>query len=262
MRKRTVLGIVVVCAALFAGGCSKGFNAFAPLTPSLKDQPKTLENAANAYASGDYVTAMEQYEQLMKDNPGSSEAKYGYVKAYVKNAGFDISTFIKNGTGNSSPALFAPAVSKGPILDDRYNPFGVNVLGMERICATIISCLRPIAEGLCTDGYVPANDVSVNATLGFALLLNGVFNIVDPGLDGSVDYNFYDFGGGTVKVVYYGTTTQVPTGLFPLYKAWATGYLTDSIKYIHVASVTSGGGSIWTDVEAFLTDVKTTINNL
>jgi len=84
MRKRIVLGIAVVCAALFAGGCSKGFNAFAPLTPSLKDQPKTLENAANAYASGDYVTAMEQYEQLMKDNPGSSEAKYGYVKAYVK----------------------------------------------------------------------------------------------------------------------------------------------------------------------------------
>ncbi len=261
MKKKLVLGIAIACAALFAGGCSKGFNVFAPFTPSPGSLPATVANAANSYAAGDYAGAMAQYKAIADADPSNVEASYGYVKAYVKNAGFDIATFIKNGTGNSAPAaLFSPAMKKGPILNDRFYPFGVNVLAMEGICNVIIQYLKPIADGTYT-GSIPSNDVGLNTTLAFAYLLQGVFTICDPGLDGSLDYNFYD-SNGTIKVVFWGTENEPTSGTFNTVKQTAKDALDNSIKYLRVANTTSGGGTIWVDVEKFLSDIRTQLNTI
>src|SRR3989339_2013210 len=101
MKKRIVLGIAIACTALFVGGCSKGFNIFSPFTPAVGTLPATTENAANAYAAGDYTAAMAMYADVVAGQPTNSSARYGYVKSYVKNAGFDIASFITNGVGMS-----------------------------------------------------------------------------------------------------------------------------------------------------------------
>src|SRR3989339_24264 len=87
MKKRIVLGIAIACVALFVGGCTKGFNIFAPLTPAAGTLAPTPENAANAYAAGDYAAAMAMYADVVANEPANSSARYGYVKSYVKNAG-------------------------------------------------------------------------------------------------------------------------------------------------------------------------------
>ena len=261
MRKAIVIGMTLACMALLVGGCSKGFNLFAPLTPAIAGDKK-LADAANAYATGDYATAMVIYQKLMTDNPSSSEAKYGYVKSYVKSVGFDIGTFIKNGTGHGAPPFSAPVVgvAKGPVLDSRTDPFGLNVTKMRNLSNNLITYLGPIADGLC-DGVIPANDVDVNTSLAFAYLLRGVFKVVDPASTGVLQFNIYDFGNGNVKVVLWGTTTIVSSNpLIAVIKNSALADLNKSIGYLHVANTTSGGGTIWTDVEGFLTHVRDAIN--
>ena len=259
MKKAMVLGITLAFAALFVGGCSKGFNVFAPLTPAPKDLPASVSNAANAYAAGDYTGAMAMYKAVVDGDPSNSEARYGYVKAYVKSAGFDIATFIKNGTGNGSAPAFASRIAKGPILDDRYNPFGLNVKNLETLSVVIIYYLGPIADGQCSS-FIPANDEGLNTSLAFAHLLYGIFLVVDKGFDGAIDYNFYDTGSG-VNVVYWGTTNSVPAGRITN-KTQAVAELDSAIKYLKVAILSAGSNSIWTDVLKFLTDARTEINTL
>jgi len=263
MKKALVLGITLACVALFVGGCSKGFNVFAPLTPAPGTLPPTISNAANAYAAGDYAGAMAMYQQLMASNPNSSEAKYGYVKSYVKSVGFDIGTFIKNGTGHGAPPFSAPVagVAKGPLLDSRTDPFGIYITKMKNLSDNLITYLGPIADGLC-DGVVPANDVDVNTSLAFAYLLRGILKIVDPAGTGVLQFNIYDFGNGNVNVVLWGTTVIVSNNtIASIIRTSAANDLQKAIDYIHVANTTSGGGTIWTDVETFLNRVKTAINN-
>ena len=265
MKKRIVLGIAIACAALFAGGCTKGFNIFAPFTPAPKDLPATVENAANSYAAGDYVAAMAQYDAVVTANPANSSARYGYVKSYVKNAGFDIATFIKNGTGMSgAPAAFAPVanriVAKSTLMiDDLQNPFGVNAKVMEGLCTVIITFLDPIANGTC-DGAIAANDVGLNTSLAFAHLLKGVFLVVDPGFDGTIDYNVRDNGDNTTDIV--NAAGVVITDIDNATKTAAQAELTAALARLEVAINTAGGSSIWTSVRDFLLQVQTEINSL
>ena len=258
MKKALVLGITLACVALFVGGCSKGFNVFAPLTPAPGTLPVSISNAANAYAAGDYAGAMAMYQQLMASNPQSSEAKYGYVKSYVKSVGLDIGTFLKNGTGHGAPPFSAPVagIAKGPVLDSQTDPFGINVAKMQNLSNNLITYLGPIADGLC-DGVIPANDVDVNASLAFAYLLRGVFKVVDPASTGVLQFNIYDFGNGNVKVVLWGKTTIVSSNpLIAVIKSSALADIDKAIGYLHVANTTAGGGTIWDSVANFLTYVR------
>ena len=265
MKKALVIGVTLACAALFVGGCSKGFNIFAPLTPAAGTLPPTPENAANAYAAGDYVAAMAMYEAVVTSEPANSSARYGYVKSYVKNAGFDIATLIQSATnsGSSAPAFFAPVsksiVAKSYMLDSQDNPFGVNAKLMEDLSQVLITFLGPIAAGTC-DGVIPANDVGLNTSLAFAYLLKGVFLVVDPDTNGTVNYNFYDDGDGNVTVVYWGTTTEVPAEAFSANKAAAADCLTNALIRLDVAITSAGASSIWTEVKNFLLEIQTEIN--
>ena len=260
MRKAIVIGMTLACMALLVGGCSKGFNLFAPLTPAIAGDKK-LADAANAYATGDYATAMVIYQKLMTDNPSSSEAKYGYVKSYVKSVGFDIGTFIKNGTGHGAPPFAAPVVgvAKGPVLDSRTDPFGINIAKMQNLSNNLITYLGPIADGLC-DGVIPANDVDVNASLAFSYLLRGILNVVDPLSTGYLQFNIYDFGNGNVKVVVWGTPNVVPNNtIATAIKTSALADINKAIGYFGVANRTAGGGTIWDSVASFLTYVRDAI---
>ena len=266
MKKALVLGVMLACAALFVGGCSKGFNIFTPFTPAAETLPATVENAANAYAAGDYAAAMAMYADVVTAEPKNSSARYGYVKAYVKNAGFDIASFITNGSGmNGAPAAFAPVaksiVAKSYMLNDQNNPFGINAATMENLSQVLITFLGPIADGTC-DGVIPANDVGLNTSLAFAYLLKGVFLVVDPDTNGTVNYNFYDDGSGNVTVVYWGTTNEVPAEAFSANKAAAVSCLDSALARLDVAISSAGSSSIWTDVRKFLTEIKTEINKV
>ncbi|OGF51199.1 MAG: hypothetical protein A2231_02225 [Candidatus Firestonebacteria bacterium RIFOXYA2_FULL_40_8] len=267
MRKGIVLGIALACAALFVGGCSKGFNIFTPFTPAVGSLPATTANAANAYAAGDYTAAMAMYADVVTAEPANSTARYGYVKSYVKNAGFDIASFITSGTGMSSgaPKAFAPAanriIAKSTLMiDDLQNPFGVNAKVLEGLCTVLITYLDPIANGTC-DGVIPANDVGLNSSLAFAHLLKGVFLVVDPGFDGTLDYNVRDNGNGTTDVI-NATTLEIVTDIDNTAKAAAVAELTAAIVRLDVAIVTAGGSSIWTSVRDFLLQVQTEVNSL
>jgi len=266
MKKAIAVSLVLALAVIFSG-CTKGTNIFGWMTPAPGDLPVTAANAANAYAAGDYAAAMAQYEALIAANGQDSSAKYGYVKAYVKSVGLDLASLIKSTSGNNAPAFLVPGVvqkvssqSAGYLLESNTAPFGINALVIEQLCEKIILHLNPIALGEC-DGVIPANDVSLNVTLAFAHLLKGVFTIIDPGQDGTIDYNIYD-NGSTSEVVLWGTTTLVDSGTFDSVKATAQTALANSISRFDVAIATAGGGSIWEGVRDFLVQIQTEFNSL
>lgn len=271
MKKGLVLVATLACVALFVGGCSKGFNIFTPFSPAAGSLPASTENAANAYAAGDYAAAMAMYLDVLNQTGGAasspnSSARYGYVKAYVKEAGFDIASFITTGTGMGSgaPAAFAPVKNsisnKAAMLDDQQNPFGINAATMEALSQVIITFLGPIAAGGC-DGVIAANDPGLNTSLAFAYLLKGIFLVIDPDNNGTVDYNIYDDGNGNVDIVYWGTTNVVPQEAFSANQAAATECLNNAIARLDVA-ISGDTGSIWTDVRNFLLEVKSGITGI
>ena len=47
-------------------------------------------------ANGDYVKALDSYQAAITANPQNSEARYGYIKAYIKDMGLDIAKWQKH----------------------------------------------------------------------------------------------------------------------------------------------------------------------
>jgi len=287
MKKMLIGSIALVCIALLIGGCSKGTNIFGWMAPTGGSTAASVANGDSLYASADYSGAMAAYLAVCGTDPNASgAADYGYVKAYCKSAGLDLAAFLQNySNSNGAPAFVAGPVSNRIIycgtgmqagdymlIDSATKPFGLNLASLEKLADVIIKYLKPIADGTVADGYKPASMTGIDVNLAFAFLLRGMFTIVDPTLDGSLDYNFKYTAATKTTDLYAIDTNNVPQGApittataqMQAGKAGAKSDLASSIAYLNkaIAASTDGTTALWTSVRNVLTDVQTKIDSL
>ena len=279
-----VSGIAIVFIAIFvASGCSKSTNIFgwthsggsSSATPAV-----LVSDGDSAYAAGDNVKAMENYDKAVTAEPKSSLARVGYVKAYVKNAGLDLASLIKNASGQQKNTGAPSAASMYPVvgfvqsvvdaqggyylINDVKRPFGVNLPQFEGLVTVIIKYLGPIADGTCDAGILATNPV-ININLCFAHFLRGILWIVDNDYNATIDYNFFKGNDGTTSIVRLnpdGTVAgKVKLGDSIPGVSKALGSLDKSLGYLLVAIDNSQNStsSLWVSVRKQIVDVRTQV---
>ncbi len=162
MKKTAVVLVLVLLAALFSG-CAKSSNLLAWAAPSGNSSVAASKSSGNAaFASGDYAGAMADFKAAVDASGGvagspDSEARYGYVKAYCKNAGLDLAAFLKAYSGSMAPGWQAspgPSGSSYMLINNTY--FGMTLSQLKNLANVVKDYLKPIADGLC-DGVVPSD---------------------------------------------------------------------------------------------------------
>ncbi|MFH1823622.1 MAG: tetratricopeptide repeat protein [Candidatus Firestonebacteria bacterium] len=209
MKKVVWCSLGLVCLAFLIGGCSKGVNIFGWTSPTGGSAQASVANGDAQFAANDYANAMASYDAAISADPKNSKARYGYVKAYLKNIRLDLAAFLKNYSNeNSAPSFVIPAVSvkvnssecSYDLIDDPTRPFGTNLQKFQILVEVIINYLDPIARGEC-DEVIPRTNVGLNVNLAFAHLLRGIFCVLDEDYNGSLNYNIRKNCDGTVNII-------------------------------------------------------------
>lgn len=266
MKKVFLCSIGLVCLAFLIGGCSKGVNIFGWSSPTGGSSQASVANGDAQFASGNYEGAMASYDSAVNADEKNSKARYGYVKAYLKNIGLDLASFLKNYSNeNSAPSFVVSAISDNVVsrgtpyllIDNPSKPFGIDLAKFEQLITVLIKYLDPIANGQC-DGYINPKSVGLNINLAFAHLLRGVFWVLDYDYNASLDYN--------IRIESDGTATVVPEpvhGSLPG-KDEALTELTIAIDRLTTAidNSVASNSELWQKVKDILLNVKNEINSL
>ncbi len=258
MKKTAIVLVLVLLAAIFSG-CTKSTNMLAWAAPSGSSSVAASKSSGNAaFAAGDYAGAMAAFNAAVAASGGvagspDSEARYGYVKAYCKNAGLDLAAFLKAYSGSMAPgwqgAPGAPGLGSYMLINSQSLPFGMSVSALENLANTVIVYLKPIADGKC-DGVVPSDAAGLNINLAFAYMLDGILVVADTNQDGTLEYNLVsDTTDQKIKPcavnasnIWISWTVTVPASN----KNRAVGDLGNAINYLNVAISKTPNGAVGT----------------
>ena len=205
---RSVIGGFVCLVLIFAlAGCN--IFSWAHNNEGTSDNAEVqVANANSSLASGDYQKALDSYQAAVNADPKNSEARYGYIKAYIKDLGLDIAEMSKTYSDeNKSIAYTVIAFSgqasvKAELIDpDKFLPAKIGGLKkLEELGDKLWEMLGPIAEGQC-DGKISAKNPEVNLNLALGYLLKAIFNIADNNHDFVLDYKVRREDDGTITVI-------------------------------------------------------------
>jgi hypothetical protein len=174
VNRPAVLALALVLAVAVMTGCS--FNLFSVFHGGGGKSYKGLVTQGDdAYAAGDYQTALEKYDAAVTENPEGSKARVGYVNAFCRIHFVDFLYIAQQfGTTNFNPTtlLNDPIVNNG-------------VVGTSGVFQQTIDYLDDIANGLC-DEEIPFDDFGVNLQLSLSYLFRGLVKIADSNGNGTI----------------------------------------------------------------------------
>jgi len=277
MKKTAIVLVLVLLAAIFSG-CTKSTNVLAWAAPSGGSSVAASKSSGNAaFAEGNYAKAMADFNAAVAASGGvagspDSEARYGYVKAYCKNAGLDLAAFLKAYSGSMTPGYMGapgqPGAGSYMLINSQTLPFGMTLSQLENLANVVIVYLKPIADGNC-DGVVPKDAAGLNVNLAFAYMLDGILVVADTNQDGTLEYNLVsDTTDQKIKAcavdannIWSSWTVSIDGSN----KTRAVGDLANAINYLNVAiSKTPNGasGTMYPQVLSILQKIQTAVQGV
>ncbi len=187
--------IIIFILIIFITGIFASCNIFDWLYPDEDisgDVEDLIAKGDAALRSGNPSEAMKYYGEAIKKDSKSSEARWGYVKAYILTKNADLILIASKLVAGQDPAS---------IISDSAS----TLMGMMNV---IIDKLDPIAHGQC-DGVIPSTDFGVNLNLMLAYMVRGFL----MNGDSNSDENYFSItgaGGGDIFIFQNGELVYNP----------------------------------------------------
>ncbi len=181
--------LIVIFVSLFAfTGCNI-FGWLYPEDTASGDSATQKLQGDTAMQKGDLNSALNYYAEAVKTDSDNSEARWGYVQAYVMMHNVDI-------------VMLASKFASGEDPSEIITDFAGSLLTTMN---TIISYLDPIASGSC-DGVISQYDINVNGNLMLAYFIRGFLGNADSNGDGNY-FSTTGSGGGDIMIFDEGSLT-------------------------------------------------------
>lgn len=194
---------VVVCVAsmIALSGCGQT-NIFKGAHSRGSDKsPEALSADGQAeLANKNYAKAAEYFQEVVDKKPTDSVAQYGLAQASYGKEGVQLASILgcaldsinKSTTSSNAPVADPSLTENYELVRAQVGATGTNFFDqisvdqLERLYranATVIGCLKAIADGRC-DNVIPAKNPSINLNLAVAQTLQAALFVLDSNNNG------------------------------------------------------------------------------
>lgn len=194
--KRNLVAVFLVLLMIFSlAGCSKTTNIFgwAHKGGSDSSTESLLADGQAALSSKDFSDALTYYNELLGQNPNSSEALYGKAQALIGLGGLSLAELIANVVKEAQSTSTSPVIANSEFgaffsrtqyvsTSTDLLPETLNLPQLYQTALLVVPILKQIADGN-GDGVIPADDPDVNINLAFFMTISSVCRLLDDNKD-------------------------------------------------------------------------------